>query len=218
MQKIVFLKQRDFDNMKKFLTLSVVALLLMANGGGCSNDTNPAAERQAEATRTSMDGADREVGMPRIINYAQRKLLKNAYEDMDQTTLTYVYTQNIDGRFVCIGQAIGYGVSLGTQFTASQYPQYVQMPQSIPNVTEMMDQPEPNGLYSPNSGEATIVDLINPKTGEAHTAIMEPRIVTVPFELPASAVSVPCPDDVDPTKVKDVKETSVATQLEAKTK
>lgn len=187
--------------------------LLIANNGNCSQDTNPAAERQAEATRTAMDGADREVGMPRMVNYAQRKLLKNAYEDMDQTTLTYVYTQGIDGKFVCIGQAIGYGVSLGTQFTAPSYPQYVQMPQNISNVVEMMEQPEPNGLYSPSSGEATIVDLINPKNGEAHTAIMEPRVLTVPFELDASAVTVPCPEDVDPTKVKDVKETSAASQL-----
>lgn len=196
--------------MKKLLLASIAAPLILANNGGCTADTNPAAERQAEATRTAMDGADREVGMPRIANFAQRKLLKNAYEDMDQTTLTYVYTQGIDGRFVCLGQALGYGVSLGTQFTAPQYPQYVVMPNGISNVTEMMDQPEPNGLYSPSSGEATIVDLINPTNGEAHTAIMEPRVLTLPFELDASAVTVPCPQDVDPAKVKDMKETSAA--------
>lgn len=205
---------------KSVFLIPLVGLFLLANNGGgsCASDTNPAAERQAEATRTAMDGADREVGMPRMVNYAQRKLLKNAYEDMDQTTLTYVYTQGLDGKFVCLGQAIGYGVSLGTQFTAPQYPQYVQMPAGITNVTEMMDQPEPNGLYSPSSGEATIVDLINSKTGEAHTAIMEPRIVTLPFELPDSAVTSPCPEDVDPTKVKDVKEESVASQLDLRRK
>jgi hypothetical protein len=77
----------------------------------------------------------------------------------------------------------------------------------------MLAQPEPNGVYSPSTGEATIVDLINPANGEAHTAVMEPRIVTLPFELPASAVSVACPSDIDPAKVKDVKETSLAQQL-----
>jgi hypothetical protein len=79
------------------------------------------------ATRTAMNAADREVGMPRIVNFAQKKLLKNAYEDMDQTTVTYVYSQALDGKFVCLGQAIGYGVSLGTQFTASQYPELVNV-------------------------------------------------------------------------------------------
>jgi hypothetical protein len=193
--------------MKKFLLL--IPFLLSSCGW---QSTDPAAQRQAEATRSSMNAADRQVGMPRIVNYAQRKLLKNAYEDMDQTTLTYVYSQGLDGKFVCLGQALGYGVSLGTQFTASQYPQYIVMPNTN-NVTEMMDQPEPNGLYQPTSGAATIVDLINPDTGEAHTALIEPNVVTVPFKLPASVVTSQCPSDVDPAKVKDVKETSLATQL-----
>jgi hypothetical protein len=166
-----------------------------------------------------MDAADRETGMPRMVNFSQRKLLKNAYEDMDQTTLTYVYTQGLDGKYVCMGQALGYGVSLGTQFTAATYPQRIAIPYSDGTYPAgygdiySQEQPEPNGLYSPSSGEATIVNLVNPENGEAHTAIVEPRIVTIPFKLPSSVVSVPCPEDVDPTKVVDVKEKSVAVQL-----
>jgi hypothetical protein len=194
----------------RYLLAPICGALVLANNGSCSADTNPAAERQAEATRTSMDGADRETGMPRIINFAQRKLLKNAYEDMDQTTLTYAYTQAMDGKFVCIGQALGYGVSLGTSYTAPKYPQYIYMPGAGTSGTYDQEQPEPNGLYMPSSGDATIVDLVDPQTGQAHTAVMEPKIVTVPFELPASAVEVACPEDVDPAKVVDVKETSVA--------
>lgn len=190
---------------KKLILVAIAALSVTACVPGSSDQ---AAQRQAVETRQNMDRADRETGMPRITNYAQRKLLKNAYEDMDQTTLTYVYTQGIDGRFVCLGQSIGYGVSLGTQFTASQYPQYIQMPGDVNNVVENIDQPEPNGLYSPSSGEATIVNLIDSTTGKARTAIVEPRIITTPNRLPTSAVSVPCPSDIDPSKVIDVKESS----------
>jgi hypothetical protein len=198
-------------HLKHILLAACLSPLLLANGGGCVQDSDPAAERQAEATRTAMNAADRETGMPRIVNYAQRKLLKNAYEDMDQTTLTYVYSQGLDGKFVCMGQALGYGVSLGTQFTAPEFPQYVaNLGNNAAAGTYMLAQPEPNGVYSPSSGAATIVDLINPANGEAHTAVMEPNIVTVPFELPASVVTAPCPEDVDPAKVKDVKETSAA--------
>lgn len=191
----------------KALLGAACCTLLLANEGGCDGTGDAAADRQTTSTKTTMDAADREVGMPRIHNFAQRKLLKNAYEDMDQTTLTYVYTQALDGKFVCLGQALGYGVALGTQFTAPYYNTdwthgVAQMPQADPNM-----------LYMPSSGEATIVDLINPTNGEAHTAVMEPRIVTLPFELPASAVTTPCPADVDPSKVKDVKETSAAVQL-----
>lgn len=194
--------------MKRIILMASCALLLMANNGGCNSQTStdPAADRQAAATIQSMDNADRSTGMPRIVNFAQRKLLKNAYEDMDQTTLTYVYAQALDGKFVCLGQALGYGVSLGTQFTAPHRPEYHY---NTEGGNLLLDQPEPTGLYSPSSGAATIVDLINPRNGEAHTAVMEPNIVTVPFELPTAVVEVSCPNDVDPSKVVDAKETSV---------
>jgi hypothetical protein len=193
--------------MRRIMMLAATAALLLANDGGCDAPPTSGQERQTKATNQAMNAADRETGFPRIVNFAQRKLLKNAYEDMDQTVLTYVYTQGMDGKFACLGQALGYGVSTGTQFTAPYYNQsggncsYYQVPQADPNM-----------LYMPSSGEATIVDLIDPRTGQAHTAIMEPRIVTVPFELAASAVSAPCPEDIDPAKVRDVKEHSVAAQ------
>lgn len=164
-------------------------------------------QRQATAQAASLDAADREIGMPRIANFSQRKLLKNAYEDMDQTTLTYVYTQAIDGKFVCLGQGLGYGVMGGTQFTAPTVPDYL----GNGGVYEK-PQAEPNGLFTPSSGAATIVNLINPVTGKAHTALVEPDVVTIPFKLPASVVNVPCPGDVDPSKVTDAKETSIIKQ------
>jgi hypothetical protein len=190
--------------MKRILVLAAVAAL-----AGCSGQTPPDADqRQAAAQKQSLDSADREIGMPRIANYSQRKLLKNAYEDMDQTTLTYVYSQALDGRFVCLGQAVGYGVMGGTQFTSPTRWDWVGKGYGYLE----RPQPEPNGLFQPSSGAATIVNLINPATGEARTALVEPDVVTIPFKLPASAVAVPCPGDVDPATVRDAKETSVVKQ------
>lgn len=192
--------------MKKMLLTLLAAIALTACGGASSPTAD---QRQAEATRTALDGADREIGMPRIRNFSQRRLLKNAYEDMDTTTLTYVYSQAIDGRFVCIGQAIGYGVSLGTQFTSPTTPEY-------PGVAERgiyaRPQAEPNGLFMPESGAATIVNLINPVNGEAHTALMEANINTVPFPLPAHSVVVPCGPAIDPTTVRDAQEQNAVRQ------
>lgn len=199
--------------MKRIISLIILSTALV----GCRySDSNPAGTRQAEATRLSMDAADREIGMPRIANFAQRKLLKNAYEDMDQTTLVYVYTQALDGRFVCLGQAVGYGVSLGTQFTAPTFPQRIRVKDAEGDggTSEVYEQaqPEPNGLFMPESGAATIVNLIDPTTGKARTALVEPDVVTTPSRLPASAVAVQCPGDVDPAKVSDAQETSVVAQ------
>lgn len=196
---------------KSIILAPLCAIALIANDGGCDQptSTDKAALRQTAATRTSMDAADREIGMPRIANYAQRKLLKNAYEDMDQTTLVYVYTQALDGRFVCLGQAVGYGVSLGTQFTAPTTP---EVPFSYQAGIYAREQPEPNGLYMPDNGAATIVNLVDPATGKARTALVEPNVVTTPGKLPASAVAVACPGEVDPAKVTDAKETSAVQQ------
>lgn len=196
--------------MKRIAPLIAIALLA---GCGHSEGSNPAADRQATATRTTMNAADREIGMPRIANFAQRKLLKNAYEDMDQTTLVYVYTQALDGRFVCLGQALGYGVSLGTQFTAPTYPQAIDVPNVADGytITEQA-QPEPNGLYMPDSGAATIVNLVDPSSGKARTALVEANVMTVPFQLPASAVAVACPAAIDPSRVSDGKEVGIVKQ------
>lgn len=193
--------------MKTLLTGAAMALALTACGKPIKN--NDAADRQAAATRQSMDSADREIGMPRIANYAQRKLLKNAYEDMDQTTLVYVYVQALDGRFVCLGQAVGYGVSLGTQFTA---PYVNEFPGIAERGIAQVPQPEPNGLYMPESGAATIVNLVDPVTGKARTSLVEPDVVTSPNKLPAAAVAIACPGDVDPAKVSDEAEGSAVKQ------
>lgn len=183
--------------------IAVASLCLLA---GCE-ETDTADKRQAREQAKSLEAADREIGMPRIVNFAQRKLLKNSYEDMDQTTLTYVYVQSLDGKFVCIGQGLGYGVMGGTQFTAPSVPEYLGQG----GVYEK-PQAEPNGLFTPTSGAATIVNLINPETGMAHTALVEPNVVTLPFKLPASVVNVPCPSDVVPALVTDAKETSIIKQ------
>lgn len=185
---------------------NIIALALVATLAACGAQPEGADERQSKATKASLDAADREIGMPRISNFAQRKLLKNAYEDMDQTTLTYVYVQSLDGRFLCLGQAIGYGVSMGTQFTAP----YVVGGNTYGSWET--PQAEPNGLFMPTSGAATIVNLIDSTTGKARTSLVEPNVITTPSRLPASVVSSPCPADVDPSKVVDAKETGSIAQ------
>lgn len=190
--------------MKKAIILA--ALL----SGACEPMSDTVDSRQTRQQAASLDAADRQIGMPRIVHFTQRKLLKNAYEDMDQTILTWVYTQGLDGRFVCIGQALGYGVPGGTQFTAGHRPS--GNTETWGNESILMDQAEPNGLFVPGSADATIVDLIDPATGIAHTALIEPKVVTLPFKMPAQAVSVQCPASIDPAKVTDAKEKSTHEQ------
>lgn len=191
---------------------NLAPIVLLASVAACSSGTNPAAERQAQATRQLADEADRQIGMPRVTNFAQRRTLARAYEDMDRTLLTFAYTQDLSGKFVCLGQAIGYGIGLGTQFTSPTYPQRIRVPYNSDGDTSSTGaevyeqaQPEPNGLYMPDAAPATAIALINPANGEARIAIIEQNLLTVPFELPAQAVSVPCPPAVAADRVRDVR-------------
>jgi hypothetical protein len=174
--------------------------------GACNKDTNPAATRQAEATRQLTDQADRMVGMPRITRYTQRRQLKNAYEDMDAVVLTYAYSQDLSGKYVCLGQALGYGIPFAAQFTAPTYPQRIRTPGTGTDSINIYEQaqPEPNGLYMPDQASATVLRLIDSVTGQAKTALIEQDILTVPFQLPPQAVSAPCPAPVDPRRVVEV--------------
>ena len=203
---------------KLIFSAAMVTLLVSLSSCGAPPSSDPAAARQADQTRKTMDVADRAVGFPSITNFAQKTMLRNSYEDMDQTTLVWIYAQGIDGRLVCYGQAVGYGVPYGTQFTAPKAMQWVPYPDSVQHSNgygsyEMMDQPEPNGLYMPSgAAEATILNWVDPKTGSAHTALSEPRLVTIPFRVKGRAVAIDCDDEVDPGKVTDAHETSLVKQ------
>jgi len=188
--------------MRKFII--AVALMSLLSACGDWQTSDPAAMRQGKATRGTMNAGDRKVGYPAVTNYSQRQVLKDAYEDMDKTVLTYVYAQGLDGKFICIGQAVGYSISMGTQFTAPEFPQYLRFgPDDMTaDGTYMMAQPDPDGLYHPSSGSASVIKMIDPETGEASTSMSEPNLFTSPYRLPATVVSVACPNDIAAANVK----------------
>jgi hypothetical protein len=145
--------------------------------------------RQAQATATVMDEADRQTGMPAITHYAERKFARQVYEDRDQTTTTYAYVQGIDGRLTCLGHAIGYGIPYGTQLTN---PQKVEWRSYSGYASAVTPQAEPNGLYSPESAEGTWLRMVDPATKQAHTVYIEPRVTVSPFPLTGPGIAAQC--------------------------
>ena len=174
------------------IALSAVAL------AGCVQSSDPAAIRQAEATRKMTDQADRLTGMPAITNFAERKLLRDVYERRDRAGPTYAYLQGMDGRLSCLGRAMGYGIPYAAQFTAPKALQWVSATdndgQSSQHSTELMDQPEPNGLYMPDSAAATWLQILNPKTGKVDVVYVEPNLTVSPFRLSGPIVAHDCED------------------------
>jgi len=179
--------------MRKLIFLPLIALTLV--NGGCS-EGNQAQQRQTQATMKMADEADRQTGMPAITSFSERKLVRDIYERRDRAGPTWAYLQGVDGRLTCLGRAMGYGVPYGAQFTAPKTLQYVRAVDgdgtSSSATIELMDQPEPNGLYMPDSASATWLQLVDPANGKMSVVYIEPNLTVSPFRIRGPIVAADC--------------------------
>ena len=127
-----------------------------------------------------MQEAVRQVGMPNIVNFTQRKQLKMIQELCDQENLIcYAYiVPEMTGKPVFFGKCIGFGIPYATQYTNPQKVAYDQWHDS-----PVLSQADPNGLFMPDNAEGTWLMMIDPKTKEIHPVYCEPRVLVSPFPL-----------------------------------
>ena len=163
--------------------LFIIVLFIMVSAlWSCNEVTTSEADKiQAEQTATMMSEAQRQVGMPNIINWQQRKLMKTIYELCDKEDLIcYAYIKSdYQGKLFFIGKCIGFGIPFSAQFTnperiADSYSQ---------GGFAILPQPDPNGLFMPTSSSATWLMMIDPETNKPRPVYIEPEIVVSPFPL-----------------------------------
>jgi len=143
---------------------------------------------QQKQTEQSLGEANRQIGMPAIVNFQERKLFKQILELRDQESLiTYCYLMNemsgTIGQF--LGKGIGYGIPAATQFTnpdklidVTNYG--IQSYQS--NDGMVIAQADPNGLFMPTATSATWYMLLD-GDGVPHPVYIEPLIIVSPIKL-----------------------------------
>lgn len=129
--------------------------------GGCSL-TPSSDEVQRNQQETILKEATAQTGMPAITSFYERKQLKRILEIRDRSNfLTYTYVR-VPGtgqlKFIC--RSIGYGIPYATQYTNPQKAQYDR------GEIVVIPQADPNGLFSPESADATWVLCVNPNGGE----------------------------------------------------
>jgi hypothetical protein len=149
--------------MKKYLLLLLPVMFL----AGCTADSD-----LSRKTEVLMQEANAQIGMPTIKNFQEKKLMKQIYEMRDSEKLiTYVYLfDELNGKLVFLGKAIGFGLPYATQFTSPET-YYDRRPQA-----------EPNGLFMPSQAEATWVVLLD-SSGNPRPVYIEPRVLISPFPL-----------------------------------
>lgn len=176
---------------RKFMVLlgliAILILVLLLNG--CSKSNPNADAIQQQQTEIAMGEAQRQVGMPNIVNFQQRKLMKLIYELCDKEDLiTYAYIKSdYQGKLFFIGKCIGYGIPFSAQFTNPE--RVVQGDQQLGydlagmNFVMSIPQADPNGLFMPTSSSATWLMMIDSETNEPRPVYIEPEIVVSPFPL-----------------------------------
>jgi hypothetical protein len=122
--------------------------------------------------------ADAAIGMPVLVNFEERKMLKRILEIRDQVINTTTYIVDMNGHPHKICDSIGYGFPLSTQFTN---------PAQNPHATVVISQAEPNGLFSSPTSEGTWISCVDPANKHnIQVVYAEPRVIVSPFPLSAS--------------------------------
>jgi len=159
----------------------VLCVLCCVSLVGCIETTPDADKRQARETEKRLLEADKQIGMPDIVNFTERRLARDILELRDQADLsTYTYLVSLEGKLVFLGESIGYGLPYSVQFTNPE----VEVRWSHQGGHGTLPQADPNGLFMPDGLSATWVLLKDPETGEAKPCYVEAEIVVLPFKLP----------------------------------
>lgn len=162
----------------------MMAVLLVTMVCGCT-PVPPSSERQqAQETAQMQAEAHAQVGMPDILNWTERRLMKDILELRDEPQLpTYTYIVNMQGQLLPLCQSLGYGLPYSVQYTNPMRTNRAYGQGGF----EILPQPDPNGLYMPEGLSATWVMCVNPETGEPDPLYVEPAIIVSRFELDLSS-------------------------------
>jgi len=161
---------------------SALLLLSLFFLASCDSGMTTADQKQAAATAKLTAEAQRQVGMPNITNFTERKFFKMIMELRDQqdmTTYTYIVDMNGKRHFLC--ESIGYGIPFSTQFTNPEHVVHQRAGSLEGYYHGTMPQPDPNGLFMPTSSSATWV-LAATETGP-QPIYVESEILVSPFRL-----------------------------------
>jgi hypothetical protein len=158
---------------RKFhLAVAALAFVLAScNGSVDTQESEKQAALQAEAVR--------QTGMPNITNFTEKKRLKEIYELRDRANLlTYTYIVDMQGKLHFFCESIGYGFPYGAQYSnpekiTREYGERYVMPQC-----------EPNGLFMPDSAEASWVTMATPQGPQP--IYVEERVLVSPVKLDLS--------------------------------
>ena len=172
--------------LKKMMFIFVVTagMALLMSNSDCEDHVQSNSNTVLNAQQENlMQEANRQVGLPNVKNFKQRKMMKLIIEQCDQENLIcYDYiVAEMTGKLVYIGKSIGYGLPYATQYTNPSISELHHGEYDGGNV--VVPQADPDGLFKPASAEGTWLMMLDPTTNEPHVVYIEPRVIVSPFKL-----------------------------------
>lgn len=151
---------------------------------GCNQRPDNSSDKVLQRkTEKALSEATRQIGLPGIVNFQEKKLMKQIYELRDQENLichAYLFNKMNGQIGQYLGKCIGYGLPYSTQFSN---PIKTVRTNAHTGFIEQLPQSEPNGLFMPEGLSATWLLLIDKKTDKARPVYIEPEIIVSPFKL-----------------------------------
>lgn len=157
--------------MKKFLSLLLLGFLYVVLAG--QSDCSGSNQEDKAATEKRMKEMRGQVGLPNITNFTEAKFAKLTSELRDMEIRTWTYYTDMNGSRHLLCESIGYGIPYSVQITNPEV--YTLKGGTLP-------QAEPNGLFMPDSADATWVLCSDGKGGVA-PVYSEPLLIVSPFPL-----------------------------------
>ena len=157
------------------ILLASIVLLASCDLNG---ETSRTEQEQTEKQGKLVSEAQKQCGLPALVNFQERKMMKKVIEQRDKADLVcYAYLfSNQTGRLIYIGKCMGYGLPYSTQYTN---PQRVDL---LTGGIAAIPQPDPNGLYMPSDAHGTWLLMIKPD-GDTTPVYVEPDVIVSPFKL-----------------------------------
>lgn len=159
--------------MKKLLLTATALLALTA----CELQEPSAEKVQEIKTKQLQSEANKQIGMPDIVNFQERRFAKMILELRDTALSTYTYFIDMNGKKHFICESVGYGLPYSVQFTN---PERIDKPYSSGGFA-VLPQADPNGLYMPDGLSATWV--LCASGDDVKPVYVEPQIMVSPFKM-----------------------------------
>ena len=160
---------KEIEMKKLLLALPVVFALSACDQAPTS--TQIERKKQEEMSLQAVQ----QVGMPAIVNFAEKRMFKDIIELLDRMEPTITYVTDMNGHLHKRCNSVGYGLPYATQYTN---PQRVY---SDAHGYGTLPQADPNGLYSPASAEGTWVMCVF--DGKPKPVYFEDRVTVSPVAL-----------------------------------